>query len=194
MESSTLTQPQIYYMIASGKKYSEVVGKQTEPSGKVSELTVEILGDPLLGNEYYELVDDKNIAGVEKHKKWFSETEKHYVTDDGVAFVLPGFLEEEDGVYKWWINERSYYIGEGSSNVETPGEDNPETPETPEDTVIEVGPGVTYHPVGDRITINGKDYFIVGDIATMEFEKNPSNPELYLGLNLVQGDVFAYNG
>lgn len=66
---------------------------------------------------------------------------------------------------------------------------------TPEDTTVKVvGPGITYYPVGDRVTINGEDYFIVGDIATMEFQKNPTNPDLYLGLNLIQGDVFAYNG
>ena len=72
--------------------------------------------------------------------------------------------------------------------------DGEEPDDTPEETVKEIGPGITYYPVGDRVTINGEDYFIVGDIATMEFQKNPTNPDLYLGLNLVQGDVFAYNG
>ena len=185
MESSTLTQPQIYYMIASGKKYSEVVGKQTEPSGKVSELTVEILGDPLLGNEYYELVDDTNIAGVEKHKNWFLETEKHYVTDKGVAFILPGFLEEEEGVYKWWINERSYYIGEGSVEVEqpeNPGENNPDPePENPEG-------GNTGGTTPDKFTINGIDIEILGDLMEIEI------PEDKNGVQVWPGSVIAYEG
>lgn len=75
-------------------------------------------------------------------------------------------------------------------------EDKPEEKpeEKPEDTVVAVGPGITYYPVGDKVTINGEDYFIVGEISTMEFQKNPTNPDMYLGLNLVQGDVFAYNG
>lgn len=193
-----LTKQQTYYMIASGKTYSEVEGQPTQPVGKVSEITFEVLGEPLVGNEYYELVDDKNITGVKKHKQWYAATEKHYITDDGVAFVLPGFLEEEDGVYKWWINERSYYIDEGGSqgsgeetpsDPETPGGETPDEPETPGGETPET-PGGNSPGTGtpNKFTINGIDIEILGDLMEIEI------PEDKQGVQVWPGSVLSYEG
>lgn len=193
---SKLTKQQTYYMIASGKNISEIEGNPTQPAGKVNELTVEILGDPLAGNEYYELVNDESITGMKKHKQWFSATEKHYITDDGVAFILPGFLEEEEGVYKWWINERSYYIDETGKEGETPEHpdtpDDPDTPngtDTPDDPENPDGPnspsgGVT----GNKFTINGIDIEIMGDLMEIEI------PEDKQGVQVWPGSVLTYEG
>ena len=106
------TDAQIYYMIASGK---ETIGKNEEPvvAGKVGELGVTILPMDLKGNEYYEITNDKNIDKWNSDVQYYTSTEKHYVTDEGVVFILPGYLDENNGEKRWWINDELYYLGKG---------------------------------------------------------------------------------
>lgn len=201
--SKRLQTNQIYYMIAKNKKYSEMEGKPAVPDGRVGELTIEILGVPLAGDEYYEITSDLNITGMEEQKKWYFDTEKHYVTDEGIPFVLPGFLEQDDGVNKWWINENSYYIGEGGKienpeeePSETPDVNEPETPETPETPEIPETPETPENP-GDettgtgtpnKFTIAGIDIEILGDLMEIEI------PEDKNGVQVWPGSVIAYEG
>lgn len=176
----------VYYMIASGKDYDEVKKNPTEPAGTVDNLTIDILGEALLGNEYYEIVDDTNIAGVSKHKQWYSSTEKHYVTDEGNVFILPGFLEDDEGVYKWWINEHSYYItttSEGEAN--TPVTPAPDVPGGTQETIV-----IT----GNKFTVSGVEIEMAGDITKIDMDQSKGDGSIQQGIQIYSGTVVAYNG
>lgn len=175
----------IYYMIASGKDYDEVKKTPTDPAGTVSDLTIDILGEPLVGNEYYEIVDDTNITGVSKHKEWYSSTEKHYVTDEGNVFILPGFLEEDEGVYKWWINEHSYYIattseGVGGTPVTPGGKDDPDVPSGGSQETIVI--------TGNKVTLGGVE------IEALDINAADVSAEIQNGFNIYMGSVVKCNG
>lgn len=105
----TRSKSQIYYTIASG--FDMGINMPTAPKGFVSELG-EILPNGLDGDEYYVITTDTNIEGWDSHKQYYSTIEQHFVTDAGVAFFLPGYLVRENGKQKWYINEKSYYVGD----------------------------------------------------------------------------------
>ena len=52
---------------------------------------------------------NENIVDVNDAPTPVATMEKHYVTDKGEAFVLPGYLISENGTNRWYINERKYY-------------------------------------------------------------------------------------
>ena len=110
MGNKIRSRDKIYYEIATGIDVGE--------SGEVEAVnTVASLGniypEPFEGTEYYEIISDKNVLNWNTQKVYYDKNEKHYMTDEGEAFVLPGYLmQEEDGTNKWWINEKKYYTGE----------------------------------------------------------------------------------
>ena len=110
LDGKNMSNAQIYYMIATGQTLEE----QEKPVrvGLIEELEFETMPVELEGTEYYEITNDKNVANWGNHQTYYVSTEKHYVTDAGEAFVLPGYMIEEDGVEKWWINDSKYYENE----------------------------------------------------------------------------------
>ena len=109
LANKTRSKEQIYYKIASGVD----VGLDGEPvvAGNVSDLG-DMAPEGLKGTEYYLVTSDKNIDGWKQEKKYFEEQEKHYITNAGEAFMLPGyFVEGANGEEKWYVNERKYYEG-----------------------------------------------------------------------------------
>ena len=137
LNGNTRSKAQVYYKLATGID----VGMNGVPNaiGTVDRLELNIMPNELEGSEYYEITSDKNIHEWNKEKKYFSENEKHYVTDEGEAFMLPGYLvQEDDGTEKWYINERLYYTGE--AKVAAKLEENSAA------NVLEVGDYVNYNP------------------------------------------------
>ena len=111
------TKAQIYYEMASG-----IEKEKPEATGEVDELNKKLsLSQGLKGEEYYRITENTNIKGWDTDKYYFSPDEKHYITDEGELFVLPGYLVEEGDTQKWWVNEDKYYMGEQKELEETPG-------------------------------------------------------------------------
>lgn len=154
LTNMTRSKKQIYYKMATGrdvvKENGDDINIIPEPTGKVADLP-QMYPEGLEGEDFYLITDDRNIKGWERNKNYFEETETHYVTDEGEAFFLPGYLVEgEDGNNKWYVNEKKYYVAEqglrepsGNGGTENPGEGGETPGENPEE-------GITY-----TITFNG---------------------------------------
>ncbi len=101
------TDEEIYYMIATGK---DITGKEeVKATGKVEYIENEIYPS-LQGTEYYEITDDRNIAGWERNQTYASGEEKHYITNKGEVFILPGYtVEQKDGINLYFVNANQYY-------------------------------------------------------------------------------------
>lgn len=109
MQNDSTTDKQIYYMIASGTEVTS--DEEVQKAGDIADLGVEIFPDPLRGEEYYLIIKDEYV-NKRRQKAFYEDDEKHYVTDGGISFILPGFLlEQEDGTQRWYVNERQYYVG-----------------------------------------------------------------------------------
>ena len=105
-----LTDAQTYYSIASG---IELSGKDsTVPDTTVSALGVSIKPESLIGNECYKITSDTNIESIKTQKKFYEDTESHYLTDKGDIFILPGYPVEENGITRWYINEKLFYYSD----------------------------------------------------------------------------------
>ena len=100
-----ITMPQIYYMIASGTELNEY--EDPVAAGLVSELPFSLSPDGLSGTEYYEITSDTNISDWSKQKSFYDPSEKHYVTDMGEVFVLPGYGIKADAT--WYISSSKHY-------------------------------------------------------------------------------------
>lgn len=125
IENVSRTKAQVYYEIASGRNDIEM-NTPTVSSMSVVELEEQygrIFPEDLNGNECYEVTHDYNIKDIKRDKYFYVESEKHYITDEGIAFVLPGYPEYgSNDVKKWWINEKQYYTGEPRIPTENSGE------------------------------------------------------------------------
>ena len=73
----------------------------------------QIYPETLDGTLFYEITSDTNIEGIKKQKQFFAKNEKHYVTEKGEAFFLPGYMYKDGDLVRWYINERKFYLGEG---------------------------------------------------------------------------------
>lgn len=104
------TKSQVYYELATGVD----VGENGEPSetATVGGLGFDIFPKELVGNEYYEILSDIKIGEYETGKKYYDKKEKHYITDEGEFFVLPGYPLKDGDTNKWWINENKYYVSD----------------------------------------------------------------------------------
>lgn len=125
VEGLTRTDAQVYYAIA---KNHDITDINATPSGDgtVTGLGITTYPEPLIGNDFYEITSDNNIAGIKQQKQFYEKTEKHYVTDKGEGFFLPGYRLENDGEIRWYINERKYYIEGNPINFDSVNE-NEET-------------------------------------------------------------------
>ena len=114
------TRAQIYYQMASG---IDVGAKgKTQPAGTVDELNGKLpLSEGIKGEEYYQITENTIIDGWDTDKYYYSPDEKHYVTDEGEIFVLPGYLVEQNGQQQWWINETKYYTDKPITGEDNPG-------------------------------------------------------------------------
>lgn len=101
------TDAQIYYIIANGNENIVDVNDAPTPVETIEKLGLPLHPEQLEGTEYYEITADSNIEGVNKQMQFYEASEKHYVTDKGEAFILPGYLVP--GTNRWYINERKYY-------------------------------------------------------------------------------------
>lgn len=109
-KSNSLTQPKeskFYYEIANGVSISD--DTVFEPTGTIAKLGLDVKPETFSGTEFYEIKKDTNIVGISFNKNFSGSSEKHYVTDKGEVFFLPGFMQEEGGVKRWYINSQKYY-------------------------------------------------------------------------------------
>ena len=123
LEKKQRSKKQVYYKIATGTDVG--MNGEVHASGDVVSLGT-IYPEGIEGTEYYRITNDTNVLNWKGQKQYFEAAEAHYVTDEGEAFFLPGYLvQEADGSQKWYINESKYYIGEKKSVnggvVNTPG-------------------------------------------------------------------------
>lgn len=137
MDGVVLSDAQMYYMVAKGKTLAEV---ERENSGEPSE-AIDILvkgGIPagvtmndtvktalsITDNAVvaYEIEKDSYVERYSEEKYSFyskaNGTEKHYVTSDGIIFVLPGFPLETDEGTKHYITPYLFYTGEPITDLE----------------------------------------------------------------------------
>ena len=147
---------QIYYEIASGRTLEQ--NESPVAAGKVSELPSAV-AIKLKGKEYYKITSDATIRNWTTTKTYFEASETHYITDEGETFLLPGYMIQENGETKWWINESIYYTG-------TPVRENDESTEEINHTItiianngtghvesVEVKDGESYNlPEADKFT------------------------------------------
>ena len=195
IQGKHITNAQIYYMIASGTELAEYV--EPTPTGKVSELGFTTSPSALEGTEYYEITSDTNISGWEKQKSFYDPSEKHYVTDMGEVFILPGYgLKQED---TWYVNAKKHYSsatgitggsGSGSGNNggnEEPGGNNggneePQEPATPVYSAVSVGDYIEYEGDGTTYSTNANNTGYTSQTITKE---TPNWQVLYIEGNTV---------
>lgn len=108
--STSITDAQIYYSIVNGITVESSVSP--EPIKKVSELGIDLKPDNIAGSDIYEIKSDKNIDGIKKQKIFYDSNEKHFVTDTGEVFILPGFKTKENDETRWYINDVKYYVND----------------------------------------------------------------------------------
>lgn len=116
-EHKTRTESQIYYIIASGKEDDVDVNTTLENvrTGTVEELGLYLRPDTFQGTEFYEIDNNISIAGMKDNKGLYAALgteEKHYVTDKGEFFILPGYPVENGNTTRWYVNASKYYEGE----------------------------------------------------------------------------------
>lgn len=133
-EYAGMNNNQIYYVMAKGiKPGTHVV---PEPS-QIDWGDVQILPYPLEGTEFYEITDDRNIASWDLNKRYGDE-DRHYISNKGEGFILPGYAVQTSVGTKWYINEEKYYYTGYTGGIITSGDDNiaPPEEETREDDII----------------------------------------------------------
>ncbi|MBQ9314429.1 MAG: hypothetical protein IJ220_05475 [Clostridia bacterium] len=109
-KSRDLTQSdnsKIYYEIANDVSISDDI--DFKATGTVNELGLDLNPTQLNGSEFYQILKDSNISGINSNKKFYDSKEKHYVTNQGEVFFLPGYKVEDDGATKWYISASKYY-------------------------------------------------------------------------------------
>ena len=174
-QNLTRTKAQVYYEIASGRDDIEM-NTPTVSSMLVTDLKEaygKIMPDDLKGVECYEVTHDYNIKDIKNDKIFYTENEKHYITDEGIAFVLPGYPEYAGNeVEKWWINEKQYYTGE------------PWIPEDSGDVILpeESGEGLTVKDI--KITTDSEGTTEAGDGIV-------ENTKLYIQMKAYEGEKEA---
>lgn len=98
----------IYYSIANGV---DVNGSSSiTPTGTIEQLEINLKEGKLNGKEFYEIQKDTNVANVKKQNSFYQSDEKHYVSDAGDVFILPGYkMKQEDATNRWYITDTYYY-------------------------------------------------------------------------------------
>ena len=122
IENKTRSDAQIYYNIAKNTDWATSNDINQKPSGDttISELAISTYPEPLKGEDCYEVTDDTVVYNWNKNFGYYEARtmEHHYITDEGESFFLPGYLVEENGTKKWYVNERKWY--ESGTSVHGP--------------------------------------------------------------------------
>ena len=115
LSNKSRSKKQIFYKIASGEDVVETnagnVNKVPDRTGTVADLEArlgKIYPETLEGEDYYLITKDTNVYNWKNQKQYFEEGEKHYLTDEGEAFFLPGYLVQNGDENQWWINENKF--------------------------------------------------------------------------------------
>lgn len=118
IEGIALTDAQLYYMAATGAEYEKSI---LVPEGVEFVTKLNTLEDPnLYGMSIWKNenivcweIKDSQIDSYQDGHKFYGDNlgvEKHFVTQDGVVFTLPGFPRVVDDEHRMYINESTYYI------------------------------------------------------------------------------------
>lgn len=105
--TTQLTDAQIYYSIANGIEPNSDV--KVEPTSTLSNLGLDLKAGTISGVNFYEIKNNANIMDYNGNKIFYSDDEKHYITDMGDVFILPGFYKNEEGVDRWYVTSNNYY-------------------------------------------------------------------------------------
>lgn len=142
LEEKTRTDEQIYYIIATGNENNVDANTNPIESGLINDLAIEIYPEKLSGTKYFEITSDTNIEGINKENFFFEPDEKHYITDEGEVFILPGYLVDDGDSHRWYITESKYYTNELKLEVGSKGKSS----------IFSVGDYVDYTPKADEYT------------------------------------------
>ena len=114
IENKTRSDAQIYYTMATGNEIDINDDTSTLKAGNVDELGFITVPDTLAGSEFYEVTDNEKIGGWSNSKGYYEPlgTEKHYITDKGEFFILPGYRVVEGDTTKWYVNESKYDVSD----------------------------------------------------------------------------------
>ena len=93
--NQTRSDAQIYYEIASGTPSEMNRLPIAEDYVEALQQEYNIQPEPLKGKEIYLITSDTNVAEVKSNKNYYETSEKHFVTDEGETFTLPGYRVEE---------------------------------------------------------------------------------------------------
>ena len=165
LANDTRSKAQIYLEIASNGAYNGMEIKTSEGAVSqppLSEINAMLATSGLKGIEYYQITSDTNVTEWKKQINYYAPTEKHYVTDEGEVFMLPGYLVEENGEEKWYINSSKYYIGKqitGGNAIIAEGALNLEQLQSQIGSFVEYGVTYTdvYSPEDNEYTYTEKN-------------------------------------
>lgn len=107
----TLTNEQHYYMIAKGIPVNGTVPASSDILGEEVEGIDEIkatLSEELNGDKYFEITSDTNVKGWNSQKKYLSVGERHYITNIGEVFIVPGYEYKDKDGSKFYITAGKY--------------------------------------------------------------------------------------
>ena len=132
-EQRSLSNAQIYYVIANGGNDNIITDINVEPNkanegtfGEGKIFTLEDLGLNnqnlnLTGEYFYKIDDDTYVSNWKKNTKYYAPTETHYISNTGEVIVVPGYRVEESDGTRWYVNEVASYV----SNTPITGPNSP---------------------------------------------------------------------
>lgn len=110
--ATPLNDDEIYYMMSKGYQHDDVY-MANAPGDIIPELEqLEFFPGNLKGTKYFRINKDTNIKNWELDKQYTNGIEKHYITNKGEVFMLPGYMFEEEGEIRYYVNSKKYYVGE----------------------------------------------------------------------------------
>ena len=125
IEGVTFTNPQLYWMAASGKDADDLTDGTIVPAGTLFAALGAALNDTdaLAAEDRCYQITDSEVVGYDDNTKFYGDnlgTEKHYVSQKGLVFTVPGFPRLVDDEYRMYITADLYYdAGTDYANVST---------------------------------------------------------------------------
>lgn len=103
----------IYYSIATGLDVDLNTNlDELAETIQLTDLNLDILPNGLEGTECYAVTKGIQISSKTDDKGFYTDfdtIEKHYITDEGEFFILPGYPYNNGGITKWYITSSKYY-------------------------------------------------------------------------------------
>ena len=99
----------VYYEMATGIKNTKAI-----PSGYIEYLNIDVFPTSLQGEEYYEITNKKLLKELYQNAP---KEQTFYITDVGECFMLPGYLYDKNDKMYMYLNEKSYYINDGTKSI-----------------------------------------------------------------------------